>query len=104
MFAVIQTGGKQYKVAKDDVLTIEKLPADAGATIEFTEVLAVGEGEGATFGTPRVAGAKVTAEVVKQTRGDKIIVFKKRRRQNSRRKNGHRQDLTVVKITGIVAA
>ena len=104
MYAVIQTGGKQYKVAKDETLTIEKLVAEAGATVEFTEVLAVGEGAGAKFGTPRVAGAKVIATVVKHDRGDKILVFKKRRRQNSRRKNGHRQDLTVVKITDIVAA
>ena len=104
MYAVIQTGGKQYKVAKDEVVTIEKLTAEAGATVEFTQVLAVGEGAGARFGTPNVAGAKVVATVVKQTRGDKVIVFKKRRRKNSRRKNGHRQDLTVVKITDIVAA
>jgi large subunit ribosomal protein L21 len=104
MYAVIQTGGKQYKVAKDDTLTIEKLVAEAGATVEFTEVLAVGEGAGAKFGAPRVAGAKVVATVVKHDRGDKVIIFKKRRRKNSRRKNGHRQDLTVVKITDIVAA
>ena len=104
MYAVIQTGGKQYKVAKDQVVTIERLTAEAGATIEFTEVLAVGEGAGAKFGAPHVAGAKVVATVVEQTRGDKVIVFKKRRRKSSRRKNGHRQDLTVVKITDIVAA
>ena len=104
MYAVIQTGGKQYKVAKDEVVTIEKLALDAGATVEFDQVLAVGAGAGVKIGTPMVAGAKVMATVVKQARGDKLVVFKKRRRKNSRRKNGHRQDLTVVKITDIVAA
>jgi large subunit ribosomal protein L21 len=104
MYAVIQTGGKQYKVAKDQTVTIERLPAEAGATVEFDKVLAVGEGAGVKLGTPVVAGAKVVATVVEQTRGEKLIVFKKRRRKNSRRKNGHRQDLTVVKITEIVAA
>ena len=104
MYAVIQTGGKQYKVVKDQTVTIERLPVEAGATVEFDRVLAVGEGAGVTIGAPMVAGAKVVATVVEQARGDKIIVFKKRRRQNSRRKNGHRQDLTVVKITDIVAA
>ena len=91
MFAVIKTGGKQYRVSANDVLTIEKLEAEAGATIEFNEVLVVGEGETATIGAPFVAGAKVTAEVVEQTRGKKVIAFKKRRRQNSKRSRGHRQ-------------
>ena len=101
MFAVIRTGGKQYKVAKDDVLQVEKLDAEPGATVELAEVLMVG-GEGETkMGSPLVDGAKVTAEVVEQARGPKLTIFKKRRRQNSRRKNGHRQDLTVLKITGI---
>jgi large subunit ribosomal protein L21 len=105
MFAVIKTGGKQYKVATGDVLEIERLPGEAGGSIEFNEVLAVGgEGAATKLGQPLVAGAKVTAELVEQTRGPKLIVFKKRRRQNSRRKNGHRQDLTLVKITDIVAA
>ncbi|MBO3758156.1 50S ribosomal protein L21 [Ciceribacter sp. L1K23] len=104
MFAVIKTGGKQYRVNANDVLTIEKLEADAGATIEFTEVLVVGEGADAKFGAPFVAGAKVTAEVVEQTRGKKVIAFKKRRRQNSKRSRGHRQHHTVVRITDIVAA
>lgn len=104
MYAVIKTGGKQYKVAKDETLTIERLAAEAGATVEFDQVLAVGAGAGVKLGSPVVAGAKVLATVVKQARGDKVIVFKKRRRKNSRRKNGHRQDLTVVKITDIVAA
>ena len=99
MIAVIRTGGKQYKVAADDTLTIERLEGEAGARIEFTDVLMVGE----TVGAPTVAGAKVLASIVKQARGPHLIVFKKRRRQNSRRKNGHRQDLTVVKIEQIVA-
>ncbi len=104
MFAVIKTGGKQYKVAADDVLEIEKLEVEAGATITFEEVLMVGGEAGVTVGTPVVNGATVTAEVVEQTRGPKVISFKKRRRQNSKRKRGHRQHLTVVKITGITAA
>ncbi|MDQ0457426.1 large subunit ribosomal protein L21 [Rhizobium paknamense] len=104
MFAVIKTGGKQYRVSANDVLTIEKLEAEAGATIEFTEVLVVGEGADAKFGAPFVAGATVKAEVVEQTRGKKVIAFKKRRRQNSKRSRGHRQHHTVVRITDIVAA
>lgn len=101
MYAVIKTGGKQYRVAKDDVLEIERLAGDAGSNIEFTEVLMVGEGASVKVGTPVVAGAKVTAELVEQTRGPKLIAFKKRRRKNSRRKRGHRQDLSTVRITGI---
>jgi len=102
MYAVIKTGGKQYRVAANDVLTIERLPGDAGGTIEFTEVLMIG-GEGEPkVGKPMIAGAKVTAELVEQTRGDKVIAFKKRRRKNSRRKRGHRQDLTTVKIRDII--
>lgn len=104
MFAVIKTGGKQYKVAPNDVLQIEKLEADAGATVTFEEVLMVSGDAGVNVGAPTVAGATVTAEVVEQTRGPKVISFKKRRRQNSKRKRGHRQLLTVVKITGINAA
>ena len=99
MIAVIRTGGKQYKVAADDTLTIERLEGEAGSKIEFTDVLMVGE----KVGAPTVAGAKVLASIVKQARGPHVIIFKKRRRQNSRRKNGHRQDLTVVKIEQIVA-
>jgi len=103
MYAVIKTGGKQYRVAKDDVLTIEKLDAEAGATVEFTDVLMVGEGANVKVGKPTLSGAKVTAELVEQTRGPKVIAFRKRRRKNSRRKHGHRQDLTTVRITGISA-
>ncbi|MEW5962975.1 MAG: 50S ribosomal protein L21 [Pseudomonadota bacterium] len=104
MYAVIKTGGKQYRVAKDDVITIERLDGEAGETIEFNEVLMVGDGAGAKVGTPLVAGAKVTAELVAQARGPKVIAFKKRRRKNSRRKIGHRQDLSKVRITGIIGA
>jgi large subunit ribosomal protein L21 len=104
MYAVIKTGGKQYRVAKDDVVTIERLSGDAGAKIEFAEVLMVGSDAGVKLGAPLVAGAKVTAELVEQTRGPKLIAFKKRRRKNSRRKKGHRQDLTTVRITGITGA
>lgn len=104
MYAVIKTGGKQYRVATNDVLTIEKLDGEAGSEVEFTEVLMVG-GNGATkIGTPTVSGAKVTAELVEQARGPKLIAFKKRRRKNSRRKKGHRQDLTKVRITNIIGA
>jgi large subunit ribosomal protein L21 len=104
MFAVIRTGGKQYKVAKNDVLTVEKLAGEPGSTLELGDVLMLG-GEGAETrtGTPTLAGVSVAAEVVEQTRGEKIIVFKKKRRHNYRRKNGHRQELTVLRITDIKA-
>ena len=103
MYAVIKTGGKQYRVAPDDILDIEKLDAKVGETVQLSEVLMLG-GNGATeIGKPTVAGATVTAEVVAQDRGDKVIIFKKRRRKNSRRKNGHRQHFTKIKITGINA-
>lgn len=104
MYAVIKTGGKQYRVAQDEVIKVEKLAGDDGSTIEFSDVLMVGEGESVKVGTPFVAGAKVTAELVQQTRGPKVIAFKKRRRKNSRRKKGHRQDLTMVRIIGITGA
>jgi large subunit ribosomal protein L21 len=104
MFAVIRTGGKQYKVSKDDVITVERLVGDAGAKLEFTDVLAIGDGSDTTFGTPLVAGARVTAAVLEQTQGDKIIVFKKERRKNYRRKRGHRQQVTVLRITDISAS
>ena len=104
MYAVIKTGGKQYRVAKDDVLTIERLEGEAGAEVEFTEVLMIGGNGTPKIGTPTVPGAQVTAELVEQTRGPKLIAFKKRRRKNSRRKRGHRQDLTKVRITNIIGA
>ena len=102
MFAVIKTGGKQYRVAANDVITIEKLEAETGASVEFTEVLMVGEGAGAAIGAPFVDGAMVVAEVVEHGRARKVIAFKKRRRQNSKRKRGHRQHQTVVRITDIL--
>ncbi|KJS20969.1 MAG: 50S ribosomal protein L21 [Hoeflea sp. BRH_c9] len=102
MFAVIKTGGKQYRVAANDVLTIEKLEGAAGDTVEFNEILMVGEGAGATVGAPLVEGAMVVAEVVEQGRARKVIAFKKRRRQNSKRMRGHRQHQTVVKIIDIL--
>ncbi len=100
MFAIIETGGKQYKVSPNDVIKVELLPGAAGDTITFDKVLMV-DGK---VGTPTVAGASVTGTLLEQGRGPKLIIFKKRRRQNSRRKNGHRQDLTVVRITGIAGA
>ncbi|MFN0264955.1 50S ribosomal protein L21 [Tepidamorphus sp. 3E244] len=102
MFAVIKTGGKQYRVAADDVITVEKLAGEPGDLVAFESVLLVGDGSDATIGAPLVDGASVAGEVVEQTRGPKLIAFKKRRRKNSRRKKGHRQDLTTVKITEIL--
>jgi large subunit ribosomal protein L21 len=102
MFAVIRTGGKQYKVAKNDVIFVEKLSAEAGAAIELDDVLMVGDEAGVTTGTPELGGVHVAATVLEQMRDDKIIVFKKKRRHNYRRKNGHRQYLTVLRITDIV--
>jgi large subunit ribosomal protein L21 len=102
MFAVIKTGGKQYRVAANDLLKVEKITGDAGTIVEFSQVLMVGEGETAEIGAPFVDGALVTAEVVEQGRGAKVITFKKRRRQNSRRTRGHRQLLTTVRISEIL--
>lgn len=99
MFAVIKTGGKQYRVAASDVITIDKLDAEAGASVTFPVLML--SGATTVVGAPLVDGASVTGEVVEQTRGDKVIAFKKRRRQNSRRKRGFRADLTVVRITEI---
>ncbi|MBV9825935.1 MAG: 50S ribosomal protein L21 [Alphaproteobacteria bacterium] len=104
MFAVIRTGGKQYKVAQNDVIAVEKLVGEPGATIELGEVLMVGEGAEVTTGSPLVAGAVVSATLVEHTRADKIIVFKKKRRHNYRRKNGHRQHQTVLRIDEIRAS
>lgn len=104
MFAVIRTGGKQYRVAPDQLVTVERLAGEPGASVTLDEVLMVG-GDGAVkIGTPVLTGASVSAEVVEQTRGPKVIIFKKKRRQNYRRKKGHRQDLTVLKITAIAGA
>jgi large subunit ribosomal protein L21 len=101
MFAVFKTGGKQYRVAAEDVLKIDKVKGERGEIVEFGEVLAVG-GDSVTVGAPTVAGATVAAEVLEQARGPKIIAFKKRRRKNSRRKRGHRQEFTLVRITEIL--
>jgi large subunit ribosomal protein L21 len=102
MFAVIKTGGKQYRVAANDVLKIEKVAGEVGDIVEIGHVLAHGEGENVTIGAPFVDGALVTAEVVEQGRAKTVIAFKKRRRQNSRRTRGHRQMLTTVKIAEIL--
>jgi ribosomal protein L21 len=104
MFAVIKTGGKQYKVAADNRITVMSLEGDAGARVTFAEVLALFDGETSQIGAPFVAGASVVGEIVEQTRGAKVIAFKKRRRKNSRRKRGHKQDLTIVRIVEILAA
>ncbi len=98
MYAVIKTGGKQYKVAAGDVVKIEKIAGEEGKEVIFNEVLALGE----TVGTPLVSGASVKATVLKQAKDAKVIIFKKKRRQNYRRKNGHRQQITLVKITDVL--
>ena len=103
MFAVIKTGGKQYRVQKGDVVAIEKLEADVDSKVTFDDVLMAGKDDDIKIGTPSVKGASVEGKVVNQIRTRKVFVFKKRRRQNSQRKNGHRQHLTVVEITGIKA-
>jgi large subunit ribosomal protein L21 len=104
MFAVIKTGGKQYKVAKNDVIMVEKLDAEEGKSIQFDHVLMVGDGAQITVGTPTVKGASVKAMVLEQAKADKVIIFKKNRRHNYRRKRGHRQRLTVLRIEDIKAA
>ncbi len=101
MFAIIKTGGKQYKVTEGDVIRLEKLDLEAGSNVDFTDVMLVNDGKKDHIGEPTVAGAKVTATVVEQMRDRKVIIFKKTRRHNYRRKNGHRQHLTVVKITKV---
>jgi large subunit ribosomal protein L21 len=101
MYAVIKTGGKQYRVAQGDKLRVEKLPGNVGDTVTLGEVLLVGSGDGVKVGQPVVSGAKVEAKIVGQDRGEKIIIFKFRRRKNYRRKTGHRQPFTALEITGI---
>ncbi len=101
MFAVIKTGGKQYRVAAEDKLKVEKVAGEPGEIIQFGEVLVVG-GDNVTLGNPTVSGASVAAEVLDQGRGPKVIAFKKRRRKNSRRKRGHRQEFTLIRITEIL--
>ena len=103
MYAIFKTGGKQYKATAGDVLRVEKLEVEAGTIITLGNVLLVGDETTSTVGLPFIEGAGVKAEVVEQARNNKIIVFKKKRRQNYRRKNGHRQNVTILKITEIVA-
>lgn len=104
MFAVVKTGGKQYRVNEGDVLRVEKLDAEAGKKVTLDEVLMVGDDKGVTVGEPTVKGAKVTAEVLEQKKDKKIVVFKKKRRHNYRRKKGHRQEITVLRVTKIAKA
>ena len=101
MYAVFASGGKQFKVQEQDVVTMERVAGDAGTKVTFTEVLAVGEGADLKLGTPFVKGAKVEGEIVEQFRGAKLIAFKMKRRKGYRRRKGHRQELTKVKITSI---
>jgi large subunit ribosomal protein L21 len=101
MFAIIKTGGKQYRVGKGDQIVVERIPGDVGAEVSLTEVLAIGDGESSSIGTPLVPDATVRARIVQQPRGGKILVFKKKRRKNYRRKRGHRQELTVLRIEEI---
>ena len=101
MFAVIKTGGKQYRVAAEDVIKVDKVEGEPGEVVRFDEVLIVG-GDDVALGTPTVSGASVAAQVLEQGRGPKVIVFKKRRRKNSRRKRGHRQEFTLVRVTEIL--
>jgi large subunit ribosomal protein L21 len=101
MFAIVRTGGKQYRVEVGAQLTVERIAADVGAEVSLDDVLAVGSEEQSQIGRPTVAGALVRAKVVAQPRGTKVVVFKKKRRKNYRRKRGHRQELTVLKITEI---
>ncbi len=102
MYAVVKTGGKQYRVAKDDVIKVEKLDGAAGDIIALDEVLMLADGDKLTIGAPRIDGASVAAEILEQARAKKVIIFKKRRRQNYRRKKGHRQHLTVLRVTDIL--
>jgi large subunit ribosomal protein L21 len=99
MFAVIKTGGKQYRVSENDVIRVEKLAGEAGDAVQFDNVLMIGD----KVGAPQVDGAVVSGEVLGQDRDDKIVILKKKRRKNHRRKAGHRQDVTVVRITGLSA-
>jgi len=104
MYAVVKTGGKQYRVAKNDTILVEKLDADEGQTVTLSDVMLLGNGETVTVGTPVVADASVEAKVVSQTRGPKVIIFRRKRRKNHRRTQGHRQDLTLLKIIDINAS
>ncbi|MCE2509578.1 MAG: 50S ribosomal protein L21 [Alphaproteobacteria bacterium] len=102
MYAIMRSGGKQYRVSTDDVITVERLPGAPGSLVEFGEVLMIGDGKAATLGTPLLEGAVVTATILEQTRADKVLVFKKKRRQNYRRLRGHRQAGTVLRIDEVL--
>lgn len=104
MFAIIKTGGKQYRVSKGSLLRVEKLEGEAGNTVTLDQVLVIGEGSSLTVGEPLVKGATVVAEIVNQIRDKKVLIFKKARRHNYRRKNGHRQELSILKIKEIKTA
>jgi len=104
MYAVLKTGGKQYKVQKDSKLLVEKIEANVGDEILLNEVLMIGDGEKINLGSPKIEDAAVLAEVIKQTRGPKITIIYKRRRKNSRRKQGHKQDLTLLKVKDIATS
>ena len=101
MYALVRTGGKQYRVAKDDTILVERIAADEGTEVILDDIVMLGDGDRMTIGTPRVDGAAVSATVVRQTRGPKIIIFRRKRRKNHRRTQGHRQDLTLLKINAI---
>mgnify|MGYP002878117960 CR=1 FL=1 len=101
MYALVRTGGKQYRVSKDDTILVERISADEGAEVILDDIVMLGDGDKVTIGTPRVEGAAVSATVMRQTRGPKIIIFRRKRRKNHRRTQGHRQDLTLLKINVI---
>ena len=103
MFAIVKTGGKQYKVSQDDVIAVEKLPGKVGETVSLDNVLIVGDEKDVKVGTPHIEGAHVKAKILEQKKDNKIIVFKKKRRQNYRRKTGHRQNITVLKVSAIAS-
>jgi large subunit ribosomal protein L21 len=103
MYAVVKTGGRQYRVEPGETIDVERLPGEVGDTVDLRDILMVGTGNDVTIGTPTLMEAHVTAEIIAHKRGDKIIVFKSKRRKNYRRKNGHRQSLTSLKITDIQA-
>ena len=101
MYALVKTGGKQYRVSKDDTILVERIAAEEGAEVILSDIVMLGDGDKVTIGTPKVDGAAVSATVVRQTRGPKIIIFRRKRRKNHRRTQGHRQNLTLLKITDI---
>ena len=103
MYALVKTGGKQYRVSKDDTILVERIAGEEGSQVILDDIVMLGDGDKVTIGTPRVEGAAVSATLVSQTRGPKIIIFRRKRRKNHRRTMGHRQDLTLLKITAVSA-